>query len=53
MATESKTNLDLNSIFLEAQAQFKGLNPNEPGQWPILPKVAVFAAVALATIVFL
>jgi type IV pilus assembly protein PilO len=27
------------------------LNPNEPGQWPILPKVATWAAVAVAVIV--
>lgn len=46
-----KINLDLNSVFLEAQAQFKGLNPNEPGQWPLLPKVATFLAVIVAVVV--
>lgn len=43
--------LDVNSIFMEAQAQFRGLNPNEPGQWPLLPKVAAFVAAAIAVIV--
>lgn len=33
-------NIDLNAWFADAQDQFRGLNPNEPGQWPILPKIA-------------
>lgn len=45
-----KVNLDLNSVFLEAQAQFKGLNPNEPGQWPLLPKAVTFLAVVAVVI---
>ena len=52
MATKSKTaNVDLNSVFEGAASQFRGLNPNEPGQWPLLPKALVFAAVALAVVV--
>ena len=32
MATKSKTaNVDLNSVFEGAASQFRGLNPNEPG----------------------
>jgi type IV pilus assembly protein PilO len=46
-----KVNIDLNSVFMEAQAQFKGLNPNEPGQWPLLPKVATFVAVIAVVMV--
>lgn len=42
--------LDVNSIFVEAQAQFRGLNPNEPGQWPILPKISVFLLAAIVVI---
>jgi type IV pilus assembly protein PilO len=45
MATKS-ANIDLNSVFGAAASQFKGLNPNEPGQWPLLPRVAVWAVVA-------
>lgn len=45
-----KVNLDLNSVFMDAQAQFKGLNPNEPGQWPLLPKVATFLVVIAVVI---
>lgn len=45
-------NIDLNAWFDKAQAQFSGLNPNEPGQWPLLPKVGAFLAAA-CTVVFL
>lgn len=39
-------NIDLNAWFEKAQEQFRGLNPNEPGQWPLLPKVVAFLAAA-------
>jgi type IV pilus assembly protein PilO len=52
MATKSKTaNVDLNSVFEGAASQFRGLNPNEPGQWPLLPKTMTFMAVALLVVV--
>ncbi len=52
MATKSKTaNVDLNSVFEGAASQFRGLNPNEPGQWPLLPKSLTFVAVAIAMLV--
>ncbi len=35
----------------QAAEQFKGLDPNEPGQWPWLPKVATFGLVAVLAIV--
>jgi len=35
-------NIDLNSVFEGAAAQFRGLNPNEPGQWPLLPKLGTW-----------
>lgn len=34
----------------QAGEQFKGLDPNEPGQWPMLPKLATFGFVAVAAI---
>ncbi len=52
MATNSSFNVDVNSWLQEAQAQFSGLNPNEPGQWPLLPKLAAFTG-ALLTVVAL
>jgi type IV pilus assembly protein PilO len=52
MATKAKAvNVDLNSVFEGAASQFRGLNPNEPGQWPILPKMITWAGVALIMIV--
>jgi len=52
MATKSKTaSVDLNSVFEGAASQFRGLNPNEPGQWPLLPKAITFAAVAVAMVI--
>ena len=49
MATKMKTaNVDLNSVFEGAASQFRGLNPNEPGQWPMLPKALTFVAVAFS-----
>ncbi len=43
-------NIDINAWFLQAQDQFKGLNPNEPGQWPLLPKMATFVATAVVVV---
>jgi type IV pilus assembly protein PilO len=51
MAANSKSiNVDLNSMFADAATQFKGLNPNEPGQWPLLPKLATFAVMAIMVV---
>lgn len=47
MAKASTLNFDVSSFFDNAVSQFRGLNPNEPGQWPSLPKVASFGAVVL------
>ena len=50
MATKA-INVDLNSVFEGAVSQFRSLNPNEPGQWPMLPKMAAWAALTLAVVV--
>jgi len=44
-------NVDLNSVFEGAAAQFRGLNPNEPGQWPMLPKAATWVLLGIAVVV--
>jgi type IV pilus assembly protein PilO len=51
MANKKSMNLDLNSVFEGAAAQFRGLNPNEPGQWPALPKLMTWAVLAAAVVV--
>ena len=51
MATQKKPiNIDLNSVFEGAASQFRGLNPNEPGQWPALPKAVTWAVLGIAVI---
>jgi len=50
MATKSSS-VDVSRLFEQAADQFRGLNANEPGQWPILPKLAAFAAVVLGVVV--
>ena len=47
----SKPSFDVSSMFESAASQFRGLNPKEPGQWPTLPKVASWLAVAAAVVV--
>ncbi|WP_425257607.1 type 4a pilus biogenesis protein PilO [Rubrivivax sp. RP6-9] len=44
MAKASTLNFDVSSFFDNAVSQFRGLNHNEPGQWPTLPKAAAFIA---------
>ena len=51
MATKATPiNVDLNSVFEGAVSQFRSLNPNEPGQWPMLPKAVTWLLVALVMI---
>ena len=52
MATQKNAlNVDLNSMFEGAASQFRGLNPNEPGQWPLLPKAATWLVLGVLVIV--
>lgn len=51
MAKASTLNFDVSSFFDNAASQFRGLNPNEPGQWPTLPKFAAFTGVIVGVIV--
>ena len=53
MASSKKlpsVNFDLNAWFEGVADQFRGLNPNEPGQWPLLPRLAAFAVVMLLAV---
>ena len=51
MATQAKSmNIDLNSVLGGAASQFRGLNGREPGQWPMLPKMLAWTAVAIAVV---
>ena len=57
MATSSPPTIpagsaDINTVFQDAASQFKGLNLNQPGQWPALPKLVAWFVVA-AVVVFI
>jgi type IV pilus assembly protein PilO len=51
MAKPSTMNFDVTGFVEQAASQFRNLNPNEPGQWPPLPKIATWLA-ACAAVVF-
>jgi len=52
MATKNASaNLDLGRLFEQAGDQFRGLNLNEPGQWPILPRLAAWFLVSVLVVV--
>ena len=52
MATKSKSaNLDMSSVVEHAASQFRGLNPNQPGQWPWLPKATAWGVLVVLVVV--
>ena len=52
MANSSRAmNLDLATWFDRASLQFRGLNPRQPGQWPLLPKVCAWVGAAALTLI--
>ena len=51
MASTTSSNVDLNSVYQGAASQFRGLNLNQPGQWPLLPKIVAWSVVAAAVVV--
>ena len=51
MAKASTLNFDVSSFFDNAVGQFRGLNPNEPGQWPSLPKALAWGATIIAVVI--
>lgn len=42
---------DVNAALESVALQFRGLNPQEPGQWPLLPKLATSIAVVVVVVV--
>ena len=50
-AAKRRTRIDLSELLEDAKSQFQGLNPKEPGQWPLLPKLACWAAVLVLAVV--
>ena len=50
-AKSSSFSFDVNSAFEKASSQFRGLNANEPGQWPVLPKAVAWIGTGLLVVV--
>lgn len=50
MAKTPKVNLDLKTVQNKIQGQFKGLDPNDPSQWPLLPRGLLFVVVCAAVV---
>ncbi|WPB57578.1 type 4a pilus biogenesis protein PilO [Xylophilus sp. GOD-11R] len=50
MAKPSLPSVDLAELSEKLQRQFHGLDPKDPSQWPALPRVLVYAFVALVVI---
>jgi type IV pilus assembly protein PilO len=52
MATNFSS-LDFAAVQQKVQAQFRGLNPNDPSSWPALPRLALYLFVMAAIVVAL
>ena len=50
-AKSSSKSVDVGAWFAQVASQFRGLNPKEPGQWPILPKAVSWLAMVAAVVV--
>ncbi len=50
MAKNSTLNFEISGLVDQAASQFRNLNPREPGQWPLLPKVVSWLAAMLAAV---
>lgn len=50
MATIGK-NIDVGAALRGGLSQFRELNPKEPGQWPLLPKIVAWLAAMVAVVI--
>lgn len=50
MATKLKLNIDVARWQAYLNAQFKGLNPNDPSMWPILPKGLLLLVIVVGVV---
>ena len=50
MAKASSFGFELSSYLDGAASQFRNLNPNEPGQWPLMPKAAAWLTAAAVVV---
>jgi type IV pilus assembly protein PilO len=50
MSTTRPMSIELDVWFEKIKTQFRDLNPNEPGQWPLLPKALAWSLAGLAAL---
>lgn len=50
MAKPSTMGFDVTGFVDQAASQFRNLNPNEPGQWPPLPRIATWLLAMVAVV---
>jgi type IV pilus assembly protein PilO len=50
MAKSPNINVDLKSVQDKLKSQFSGLDPNDPSQWPAIPRNLLFVVVCVAVI---
>lgn len=53
MAKIPNPNIDFAELQAKLQRQFSGLDPNDPSQWPVVPRLAALFAIFLVTIALL
>lgn len=53
MATKAVPKIDLGGLQQSIAAQFRGLNPNDPATWPLLPRLAACLALMVAIVAVL
>lgn len=51
MAQLPNININFEALAAQTVQQFRDLNPNEPGQWPLLPKALVWFAASVLVVV--
>ena len=51
MATTTAPKMDIGAVQQSLKSQFRGLNPNDPPSWPLLPRLALFLTVIIAIVV--
>lgn len=53
MATKTQSKPDVASFGQDIQSQFRGLNPNDPSAWPVIPRTLLLIGVMTAIVVAL
>lgn len=51
MAKMPQINMDFKEIQEKISAQFSGLDPNDPSQWPVIPRNLLYVAVCVVVVV--